>query len=78
MDRPVSFYIPEIIHLKIDEAVRYYQEHHSKKIDRSAVVSAFLGDPSSWTDQALDKMTGKVIEQLTSRMTSRLTSRPTS
>ena len=77
VDRPVSFYIPAIIHQKIDEAVRYYQEHHSRKIDRSAVVSALLGDPGSWTHQALDKMAGKVIEQLTSRMTSRLASRPT-
>jgi hypothetical protein len=77
VDRPVSFYIPEIIHQKIDEAVRYYQGNHSKKIDRSAVVSALLGDPDRWTDEALDEMAKKVLEQLTSRMTSRLASRHT-
>jgi hypothetical protein len=73
VNRPVGFYIPKIIHKKIDEAVLYYQEKHSKKIDRSAVVSALLGDPNIWTHESLEGMAEKVISQLTSRLTSRLT-----
>lgn len=73
VDRPVAFYIPEIINKKIDEAVQYYQEKYSKKIDRSAVVSALLGDPPTWTHEALDQLVDKVINQLTNRLTSRLT-----
>jgi hypothetical protein len=71
LDKPVAFYIPEIINKKIDEAVRYYQKKYGKKIDRSAVVSAFLGDPDSWTNEALDNLADKVIEQLTSRLVNR-------
>jgi hypothetical protein len=73
VDRPVAFYIPKIIHKKIDEAVLYYQKNRSKKIDRSAVVAALLDDPEIWTHEALDRLAGKVIKQLTYRLTSRLT-----
>ena len=73
VDRPVAFYIPKIIDKKIDEAVLYYQENRSKKIDRSAVVAALLGDPNIWTHEALARLAGKVIRQLTYRLTSRLT-----
>ena len=72
VDRPVAFYIPKIIHKKIDEAVLYYQENRSKKIDRSAVVAALLADPEIWTHEALDRLAGKVIRQLTYRLTNRL------
>jgi hypothetical protein len=72
VERPVAFYVPKIIDKKIDEAVIYYQENHKKKIDRSAVVSALLGDPDIWTHEALDKLADKVVNQLTNRLTSRL------
>jgi hypothetical protein len=72
VNRPVAFYIPRVIHKKIDEAVLYYQEKYSKKIDRSAVVSALLGNPEIWTHTSLDQLVEKVINQLTSRLTSRL------
>ena len=73
VERPVAFYIPKLIHKKIDEAVHYYQEHRNKKIDRSAVVSAILGDPNLWTDESLDRLADQVVDQLTNRLTSRLT-----
>jgi|GEM_PF-6536100 len=72
VDRPVAFYLPKIVDKKIDEAVLYYQENHRRKIDRSAVVSALLGDPNMWTHEALDTLADKVIDQLTSRVTNRL------
>jgi hypothetical protein len=75
VDRPVAFYIPEVINKKIDEAVQYYEDEHRMKFDRSAVVSAILGDPKIWTGKALDQLTSKVTEQLTSRLTGRLTGR---
>jgi hypothetical protein len=73
VDRPVAFYLPKIIDQKIDEAVLYYQERHSQKIDRSAVVSALLADPQLWSHESLDQLRNKVIRQLTYRLTSRLT-----
>ena len=73
VDRPVAFYIPKVIHKKIDEAVLYYQQKYSKKIDRSAVVSALLGNPEIWAHDSLDQLVEKVISQLTNRLTNRLT-----
>lgn len=72
VSRPVGFYIPEAINKKIDDAVQYYLEKHRMKFDRSAVVSAILGDPNVWTDEALDRLAGRVTDQLTNRLTSRL------
>lgn len=69
VDRPVAFYIPQSIHKKIDEAVLYYQGKYSKKIDRSAVVSALLCNPKIWTHESLDQLVEKVINQLTNRLT---------
>lgn len=72
VNRPVAFYIPEIINKKIDEAMQYYQDKRRLKFDRSALVSAILGNPENWTPKALDQLIDKVTEQLTSRLTSRL------
>ena len=77
VDRPVSFYIPIVINQHIDEAVNYYRETFSKSIDRSAVVSALLGNPKTWTKEALDVLAEDVISQLTSRLIGRQTSRST-
>jgi hypothetical protein len=74
VDRPVAFYLPKIIHNKIDEAVRYLQQTRSKRIDRSAIVSAILGDPKNWEEVTLDQLADKAVDQLTNRLTSRLTS----
>jgi hypothetical protein len=74
VDRPVAFYLPKIIHNKIDDAVRYLQQTRSKRIDRSAVVSAILGNPKNWEEETLDQLADKAINQLTNRLTSRLTS----
>ena len=73
VDRPVSFYLPEIINAKIDEAVDYMEKRHRVKVDRSAVVSAILGNPTVWKPEARDQLVDKVVSQLTSRLTSRLT-----
>lgn len=73
--RPLAFYIPESINQKIEEAVRYYQEKHHKKIDRSTLVSALLGDPAIWEKPALDTLADKVMIQLKNRLTARLTDR---
>ena len=72
VNRPVAFYIPEVINKKIDEAMQYYQDKRRKKFDRSALVSAILGNPEIWKEEALDRLIDKVTEQLTSRLTSRL------
>ena len=71
VDRPVCFYVPEIIHHKLDEAVRYYLEKHNLKANRSAIVSALLADRDNWTDKALDRLLDKVVGQLTNRLMSR-------
>src|SRR5262245_14122065 len=39
VNRPVAFYIPEVVNKKIDEAVQYYQDKRHLKFDRSALVS---------------------------------------
>jgi len=72
VNRPVAFYIPEVINKKIDEAVQYYQDKRRLKFDRSAIISAILGNPEIWTPQALDRLIDQVTEQLTRRLTSRL------
>ena len=72
VNRPVAFYIPDVINKKIDEAVQYYQDKRRMKFDRSAIVSAILGDSKIWTERSLDRMIDKVTKQLTSRLTSRL------
>jgi len=77
VDRPVSFYIPIIINHKIDGAVTYYRENYSKSVDRSAVVSALLGNADIWTEEALNKLADDVISQLTSRLFGRQTGRST-
>jgi hypothetical protein len=70
--RPLAFYIPESINEKIEEALRYYQQKYNKKIDRSAIVSALLGDATIWDRPALDKLADKVLEQLKNRLNERL------
>jgi len=72
--RPLSFYIPLSINEKIDEAVRYYRKKHHPKIDRSAVVSALLGNVESWMPAALDKLAPRVKTQLKNRFDTRLSS----
>jgi hypothetical protein len=72
VNRPVAFYIPEVINKKIDEAMQYYQDKRRMKFDRSAIVSAILGDPKLWTHKSLDELIDNVTEQLTSRLTNRL------
>ena len=73
--RPLAFYIPVAVNEKIDEAVLYYQKKYNKKIDRSAVVSAILGNPRIWRKPNLDKLAGTVTDQLKSRLNDRLSSR---
>lgn len=73
VNRPVAFYLPEIINEKIDEAVDYIGKRHRVKVDRSAVVSAILGNPALWEPEALNQLVDKTIGQLTSRLTNRLT-----
>ena len=69
MDKPRGFYITERLNKRIDEAVRYYQEKHNiKKVDRSVIVTAILDNEANWTEEALDLLVDKVINQLTSRL----------
>ncbi|HLZ28547.1 MAG TPA: hypothetical protein VKV73_14635 [Chloroflexota bacterium] len=70
VDRPKAFYITERLDQRLDEAVRYFQLHHGlRKVDRSTLVNALLGDDALWTDTALDQLTDRLIRQLTSRLT---------
>jgi hypothetical protein len=73
VDRPVAFYLPEVINQQIDAAVDYIEKRHHTKVDRSAIVSAILGNPALWEPEALNQLVDKAIQQLTSRLTSRLT-----
>ena len=73
IERPVAFYLPEIINEKIDEAVDYMEKYHRVKVDRSAVVSAILGNPAVWEPESLSQLVDKAFSQLTSRLTRRLT-----
>jgi uncharacterized protein YeaC (DUF1315 family) len=72
MDKPRGFYITEQLNKRIDEAVRYYQEQHNlKKVDRSIVVTALLDNEANWTEEALDLLLDRILNQLTSRLTNR-------
>jgi hypothetical protein len=72
MEKPRGFYITERLNQRIDEAVRYYQDkHHLKKVDRSIVVTVLLENEANWTEEALDLVLDRVINQLTSRLTNR-------
>jgi len=72
MDKPRGFYITEQLNKHIDEAVRYYQETHNlKKVDRSIVVTALLDNEANWTEEALDLLLDRILNQLTSRLTNR-------
>jgi len=72
MDKPRGFYITEQLNKHIDEAVRYYQERHNlKKVDRSIVVTALLDNETNWTEEALDLLLDRILNQLTSRLTNR-------
>lgn len=74
--RPVAFYIPVSINERIDEAIGYMEKEHGVKVDRSALISAILGDPSLWEPASLDKLVDRTVSQLTNRLASRLTGRP--
>jgi hypothetical protein len=76
VSRPVSFYIPEVINHKIDEAVDYMDKRHGTRVDRSAIVSAILGNPALWEPESLNGLVDQAVGQLTSRLTSRLRSEP--
>ena len=72
MDKPRGFYITERLNQQIDEAVRYFQDKHNiKKVDRSIVVTALLENEANWTEEALELLLDKVINQLTNRLTNR-------
>lgn len=65
-----SFYIPERLHKRIDEAVRYFQDVHGlRKADRSTVVSAMLDNEANWSSESLDLLVDRVLSQLASRLT---------
>jgi hypothetical protein len=61
--RPVSFYIPEVIDAKIDEAVDYIDKCHGVRVDRSAVVSAILGSPALWQPESLNLLVDQAVGQ---------------
>jgi hypothetical protein len=72
MEKPRAFYITERLNQRLDEAVRYYQEKHRlKKVDRSVLVTVLLDNEANWTEESLDLLLDKVINQMTSRLTSR-------
>ena len=70
MEKPRAFYITERLDRRLDEAVRYFKEEHGiKKVDRSVVVTAMLDTEARFSQDALDQLVDRVIEQLTSRLT---------
>lgn len=73
--RPVSFYIPVSVDEKIDDALDYLEKRHGVKVDRSALVSAILGEPALWESPSLKQLAEKAVSQLTNRLASRLVSR---
>ncbi len=73
--RPLAFYIPKAINERLERAVEYYQQNYHPKIDRSAVVSAILGDPNLWEEDALEENAKQVMCQLKNRMNDRVRSR---
>src|SRR6266700_6511323 len=65
MDKPRGFYITEQLNMRIDGAVRYFQEKHNlTKVDRSIVVTALLENESNWTEEALDLLLDRILNQL--------------
>ncbi len=69
VERPKSFYITRRLDKRLDDAVRYFQEHHSlKRADRSTIVNAILDNDAVWSDESLDRLVDRVIAQLTSRL----------
>jgi hypothetical protein len=72
LEKPKAFYITERLNQRIDEGVRYFQEKHNiKKVDRSVVLTAMLDNEAYWTEEALDLLVDRVINQLTHRLTNR-------
>lgn len=70
--RPKAFYITTRVDEQLDEAVRYFQQAHGlKKVDRSMIVNALLDNEEQWTEESLDRLLRRVIDQLTSRLTGR-------
>ena len=71
VDRPKAFYITTRLDRKLDQAVEYFKEKHGiRKVDRSVVVNALLDNEAVWSEESLDRMVSRVIDQLTSRLTS--------
>jgi hypothetical protein len=73
--RPLAFYIPVATNDKLEEAVKFYQKKYHRKIDRSTVVSAILGELSLWDPQNLDQLAPKVMAQLENRLREHLANR---
>jgi len=72
MGKPKGFYISEQLDTRLDHAVRYFQSVHGiKKVDRSILINAMLIDDASWTQESLDQLTDRLIDQLTRRLTGR-------
>jgi hypothetical protein len=69
LDRPKAFYITEELDRRLDETVRYVQEHHRvRRVDRSTVVNALLSDDALWSRSAIDRLVDRVVDQLTNRL----------
>jgi hypothetical protein len=72
MPKPKGFYISEQLDARLDHAVRYFQTVHGiKKVDRSILMNAMLIDETHWTEESLDQLTDRLIDQLTRRLTGR-------
>lgn len=72
MGKPKGFYISEQLDTRLDHAVRYFQSVHGiKKVDRSILINAMLIDDAYWTQESLDQLTDRLIDQLTRRLTGR-------
>ena len=71
VDKAAGLLIPESINQKLNDAVSYYKKKHPK-IDRSAVVSALLGDPQLWEQSHLDAIMDTVVDQLNNKLRDRL------
>src|SRR6266446_4127822 len=55
VEKPKAFYITERLDKRLDEAVRYFQEHHGiRKVDRSTLVTVLLDQDANWTEEALN------------------------
>lgn len=72
MGKPKGFYISELLDTRLDHAVRYFQSVHGiKKVDRSILINAMLIDDAYWTQESLDQLTDRLMDQLTRRLTGR-------